>query len=96
MHQLRKKYLLLKFHLLEYYNINFNDFERMFDGALNKRYNKLNEELIINDEKDILLLLKNNLFRPFLLDHPDNKELESEIETLLNSYGLTLQEEKTL
>ena len=82
-------------HLMEYpnlkelfkeYGLDFNKFVKLFDKALNMRYKNDNIDKIIELENEILLMLKDKLFIPFINNHPEKSEI------IMNTFNLLFQE----
>ena len=81
--------------LLQKYNMNFKEFETIFDKLLSMRY-KVGENLAnINDsikfENDFLIEIRDKLIIPFIRDNPDKEEeIINKFNKLFADRGITI------
>ncbi len=73
------------------YKLDFNLFTYRFNRLLERRYNKSNIEAILNNEKELLIDLKDNLIIPYIKDNPDKKDvLINTFNELFNTYDVSI------
>ena len=76
--------------LFQEYNIDFSSFETSMNEALGRRYKKEEISEIMEDERNILIMLRDSLFLPYTETHPEKQEeIENKFNTLFSNYNIS-------
>ena len=84
--------------LFQEYSIDFTSFDKSMNDALARRYKKENLEEIMEDERNILIMLRDSLFIPYIENNPEKQEeIENKFNTLFSNYNISFDsKEKSL